>query len=54
MQVPYSFFHQQVQAGNSTQIAATDNAVQGTFRTPVSASQANGDFRGPSHHEGTY
>jgi cell division protease FtsH len=40
--VSYSFFHQQVQAGNVNRITATGNAVQGTFKSGVSASQANG------------
>jgi cell division protease FtsH len=37
----YTFFHQQVEAGNISQITSQGNAVQGVFKHPVTASQAN-------------
>jgi cell division protease FtsH len=50
--VPYTFFHNEVQAGNVTQITATGSAVQGTFKTAVTSSEANG--QAPVQNQPTY
>ncbi len=52
LQVPYSFFHQQVQAGNVSQITAKGDSIQGAFKIAVTASQAKG--KAPVQGEATY
>ena len=52
LQVPYSYFHSQVQAGNVAQITAKGNAIAGTFKQPVTSSQAKGTQ--PTKDEPTY
>ncbi len=50
--VSYTFFRSQVEAGNVVQITAQGSAIRGTFRQPVTSSQANG--RAPVKNESTY
>jgi cell division protease FtsH len=40
--VPYTFFRQQVQAGNVAEITSQGYTVQGTFKKPVTQAQATG------------
>jgi len=50
--VSYTFFRAQVEAGNVSQITAQGSAIQGTFKHPVTSSQADG--RAPVKDERTY
>ena len=50
--VSYTRFRSQVQAGNVSQITATGNAIQGTFKRPVAYSQATGTQ--PTRDDPTY
>jgi len=50
--VSYTYFRQQVEAGNVAQVTTQGEAVQGTFKTAVTASQAKGSQ--PVQNEQTY
>ena len=52
LNVSYTFFRSQVQAGNVSTITAKGNAIHGTFKQPVTNSQANGNP--PAKNEPTY
>ncbi len=45
MQVPYTTFRQQVEAGNVEAVATRSDQVQGVFETPIEIDLPNGDTR---------
>ena len=53
MEVPYTLFRQQVQAGNVAEITSRGDAIQGTFKQPVTQpAEPLFDSAGTTH-EGT-